>query len=106
MLIVTTWWIRLWLPMGPLWVVAIGVSLILSGWLAGLLARRMAGDGGERAVYAAAAMTVLVTVTNIVLDVAVEPLWFKVLVLTLLVPSLLVSGRRRGSVHTPKSTAS
>jgi len=45
-------------------------------------------------------------VTNIVLDVAVEPLWFKVLVLTLLVPSLLVSGRRRGSVHTPKSTAS
>ena len=98
-LIVMTWWINEWLPLGPLWIAAIVGALILSGWLAGSCARRVSGGAGRPALYAAAAITVIVTTANIVLGVAAEPLWFKVLVLTVLVPSLFVAGLRTGSAR-------
>lgn len=90
-LIVWTWWIRELFPLNPLTIVAIAFALLVLGWIAGFLARKASG-GRKSAGYVVAALTLLVLVGNVVLDVAVEPSWFKGLVLVLLIPMILLGG--------------
>ena len=91
-LIVMTWWVNEWLPLGAPSVVAIGIGLVVVGWLAGFLAAAVAPSTVRVAIYGVAALTFLVLGANIIMDVAVEPLWFKVMAIALVIPAVLPRG--------------
>ena len=96
--LVMTWWINETLPASATWIVVILIALVLIGWVAGTVAALIAGVLAKPAVYVVCAMTLAIMTMNIVLDVAAEPLWFKLAAIGLIVPATIASLRRsRGS---------
>lgn len=93
--IVVAWWIEGWLPLGTLGIAAIVAALCLVGGLAGWVASTIDGSESSVAVLGVAVLTTLVLVANIVMDVAIEPLWFKLLAIGSIVPIVLLVGRRK-----------
>jgi hypothetical protein len=60
----------------------------------GYLTARLGGTHGLSATRGVAALIVLVTVVNIVADVAAEPLWHKLIVLLVMAPAVVWAGVR------------
>lgn len=73
------------------------IAFVLAGLLAGELTARAAGAESLLAVRALTGLIVLVTVGNIVMDVATEPLWHKLVVLAVMAPAVLWVGSRHAS---------
>lgn len=65
-----------------------------TGWAAGAMTSWAGGVYGGRASLAAGGLVGLVTVANIVIDVAAEPLWHKLVVLFLMAPLIALAGTR------------
>ncbi len=99
-LIVMTWWVNEWLAVGPVSIAAIAVALLAVGWIAGFVAASIARATARWAIYGVAGLTLSVLIVNIILDVAAEPLWFKVLAIALVLPAVLISGARRSGEPT------
>jgi hypothetical protein len=92
-LIVMTWWINETLPLTRVWIGVIVIALLACGWIAGRVTALIAGELRKPAVYLVAGLTFAVLTMNIVLDVAVEPLWFKLTALVLVIVAALGSLR-------------
>lgn len=65
------------------------VALAAIGWMAGLGASAVAGDGRRVAGYVVAGLVALATLGNLVMQVGAEPVWYKVATLLLTVPGIL-----------------
>lgn len=61
-----------------------------TGWICA----RLAGRFGMRAAWTLAALVGLVTIGNIIADVAAEPLWHKLIVLSVMVPGIVVAAHK------------
>ena len=73
--------------------------LAMTGWLAigvvvGLVAAKLGGPWGRQAAWVVAGLVVLVTGLNLLLGVAIEPNWYKVGVLVVTAPTIVVFGSR------------
>lgn len=64
------------------------------GLATGWVCARVAGRFAMRAAWALASLVGLVTVGNIVADVAAEPLWHKLIVLLVMTPAIVVAARK------------
>lgn len=93
-LLVMTWWINGTLPVNVAWIPVILVALLVTGWIAGRVAALVAADLEKPAVYLVAGLTVAILTMNIILDVAAEPLWFKVCAMGLIVAGDIAAVRR------------
>ena len=93
-LLVTAVWIEAWLPLGAPLVVGLALALVGLGVSAGWTSTRIAAQRGRTAGLAVAGLTLAVLAANMILDVAVEPLWFKALAMGLVAPSVLVVALR------------
>ncbi len=94
-LLVMTWWINETLPVTALWIGVILIALPLIGWVAGKMAALIAGELAKAAIYIVCGMTLAIMTMNIVLDVAAEPLWFKLCAIGLIIPGVLRAGPAR-----------
>lgn len=72
------------------------VVFFCTGFATGHLTMRLGGPHALNATRAVAALIALVTVGNIVLDVAAEPLWHKLVVLLVMAPTVLWVAQKRG----------
>ncbi|NNF14772.1 MAG: hypothetical protein HKN72_16205 [Gemmatimonadetes bacterium] len=70
-----------------LFFLAVGLA---SGWVC----VRVGGRFAMRAAWVLAGLVGLVTVGNIVADVAAEPLWHKLIVLLVMAPAIVVAARK------------
>ena len=92
-LIVMTWWINESLPVTVAWILAMIVALFVCGWVAGKVAGWVAGEMRKAAVFLVVGLTVAILTMNILLDVAAEPLWFKLVAMGQLATGSLLSIR-------------
>lgn len=70
------------------------LALVALGLVVGVVTGAMGGELGRVAAYIVGALVLAVTIINILLDVAIEPLWFKLCVIGLVIPAIVVAGRR------------
>jgi len=80
----------------PLLVVLTVTFFAVAGCFAGYATGRIAGGGAKLAGIIAAGLIVAVTIGNIVLDVAAEPLGHKLVVIFLMAPVVAVMAAREG----------
>ncbi len=75
---------------GPVIIVFALVSLTITGLVTGLLAASIAGSNRRIVGYILAGLVVLATLTNLLLNLGAEPVWYKVGTLVLTAPSILL----------------
>ena len=68
----------------------LGVVALVAGYLTG----RVAAPNGKMAGLATAGLIVAVTIGNIVVDVAAEPMWHKILVIVVMAPIVAAAAAR------------
>ena len=82
---------------GPISVVVALAALAVTGFLAGLVVRVLAGGGSRWPGYTTGGLVALATVANLLLRLGAEPVWYKTATLVLTVPLLLLVSRPRAS---------
>lgn len=91
--VVTYGFVRPLLPTGPLWLAVLLAAVIGLGLAVGLLVGAIAGGRSPWPARIVAALATIMMIGNIILGAAVEPLWFKLCVLLLAIPSVVAAER-------------
>ena len=85
---------------GPLMVVVVLVALALIGLVVGLNARIIAGEQRQLVGYLLAGLVALATMVNLFIGLSAEPAWYKLGILALTAPTILLMGVRGSSPQT------
>ncbi len=82
------------LSQGALWFITLFAGVVGLGAFLGLVTAGVSGSSSPRPAHALAALATLMMTVNIILNVAIEPVWFKVMVLLVTIPTLLLVDAR------------
>jgi hypothetical protein len=85
----------------PIWFVAVIIDLVLLGVTIGLIVSLVSGSTSPIPAQVVAGLTIGLMIGNIVMNVAIEPRWFKFCVIAVVIPTMLITDRKRAlkAVH-------